>query len=104
MRRYRVVAAAFMATVLLVGGLAYNYSRQGTLERVAEKERDEFVRLSPDQQDKFSEIIRSRGLACAKVVEARKRQAETYYVECETHPDKLERKAYTLDLATNRAR
>ena len=37
-------------------------------------------------------------------IEARKRQAQTYYVECETHHDKLERKAYTLDLATNRAR
>ena len=66
--------------------------------------RDESVRLSLDQQDKFAEIIRSRGLLCAKVIEARKRQAETYYVECETHADKLERKAYTLDLATNRAR
>lgn len=103
MVRYWVVAAAFVALVAGFLLLANGRMQERDAAR-AEVARDEPVRLTQDQQDQFIEIIRSRGLLCAKVIEARKRQAQTYYVECETHPDKLERKAYTLDLATNRAR
>lgn len=103
MRRYWAVAAAFVAVVAVVLWLASERVRERDAAR-EDAARDEPVRLTQDQQDQFSEIIRSRGLLCARVIEARKREAQTYYVECETHPDKLERKAYTLDLATNRAR
>lgn len=103
MRRYWAVAATF---AVLVAGFLWlaNGQLQARDAARADAARDDPVRLTQDQQDQFAEIIRSRGLLCAKVIEARKRQAQTYYVECETHPDKLERKAYTLDLATNRAR
>lgn len=103
MRRYWAVAAAFVAVMAVFLWVGYQRMEQRDVAR-AEAGRDEPVRLTQDQQDQFSEIIRSRGLLCDRVIEARKRQAQTYYVECETHPDKLERKAYTLDLATNRAR
>lgn len=60
--------------------------------------------LTWEQKEDFAEIIRYNSLLCAQVVEAQKREGRTYYIECETHPDKLARRGYYLDLATNKAR
>lgn len=59
--------------------------------------------LTPDQREKFATIINLNGQLCARVIEVRKRESSTYYVECETHKHSLARKAYTVDLKNGKA-
>jgi len=59
--------------------------------------------LTPEQREKFATVINLNGQLCARVLEVRKRESSTYYVECETHKSSLARKAYTVDLKTGKA-
>lgn len=90
-----------MAVLLaIIGWLAIDRSKPAISEEVSSGP----MTLSVDQREDFASVLKGQGLPCALIVEARRREAQTYYVECEIYPGKLERRAYTVDMARGRAR
>lgn len=64
----------------------------------------ELIKPTADQREQFATLINLNGLLCAQVIEVRKRESKTYYVVCETYRNRLEQRAYLVDLKTGKAK